>query len=161
MESPEAETRTERAFGLELAERDVVASAAAAFAGVLPQSEHAQQYTRIAEAAKGRHAIQAAAADAGRAMDPEHFGVIIRYARGALPASVVRQVASRRPGLEPTAIVPSGLSAVCTRIEEFIQVGFSKFVLVPAEEPADWARELEDVAQAALANFQALDARAG
>ena len=30
----------------------MVASAAAAFAGVLPQSEHAQQYTRIAEAAR-------------------------------------------------------------------------------------------------------------
>jgi hypothetical protein len=41
----------ERAFGLELAEREVVASAALAFARVLPHSERAEQYTRIAEAA--------------------------------------------------------------------------------------------------------------
>src|SRR5919199_1757703 len=71
------------------------------------------------EAAQGKAVVEEAAARAERAIDPEHFGAIIRYARGALPAGVVRQVASRRPGLEPTAIVPAGLGALCRRIDDF------------------------------------------
>jgi hypothetical protein len=39
-------------FVLELAEREVVASAALAFARFLPDSERARQYTRMAEAAR-------------------------------------------------------------------------------------------------------------
>ena len=109
------------------------------------------------EAAQGKSVVDEAAARAGRAIDPEHFGVIVRYARGTIPADL----AARRPGVDVSAIVPLGLAALRARIEAFIQVGFSKFVLVPAEEPADWGRELEEVAQAVLANFQALDARAG
>jgi hypothetical protein len=67
-----------------------------------------------------------------------------------MPEAVVRQIAARRPGLDPTAIVPVGLDAVCARLEAFVRVGFSKFVLVPAEEPEDWTAELEHVAQAVL-----------
>jgi hypothetical protein len=46
-----ASQAAEPTFGLELAEREVVASAATAFARVLPHSERAQQYLRIAETA--------------------------------------------------------------------------------------------------------------
>ena len=46
-----AEAEAYRPVGLELAERDVVASVATAFASLLPHSDRAQQYTRIAEAA--------------------------------------------------------------------------------------------------------------
>jgi hypothetical protein len=41
----------ERPFALELAERDVVANAATAFARVLPSPERQQQYVHLAEAA--------------------------------------------------------------------------------------------------------------
>ena len=102
------------------------------------------------EAASGKGLVEEAAAQAQREIDPEHFGVIVRYARGAIPASIARQVAARRPGLRPEAIVPSGLDALCARVEQFVRVGFSKFVLMPAEEPADWEAELEQVAEAVL-----------
>jgi hypothetical protein len=42
----------ERPFGLELAEREVVASAATAFARVLPTSDRQQQYVRLADTAR-------------------------------------------------------------------------------------------------------------
>jgi probable F420-dependent oxidoreductase len=102
------------------------------------------------EAASGKGLVEEAAAQAQREIDPEHFGVVVRYARGAIPASIARQVAARRPGLRPEAIVPSGLDALCARVEQFVRVGFSKFVLMPAEEPADWEAELEQVAEAVL-----------
>jgi probable F420-dependent oxidoreductase len=109
------------------------------------------------EAAQGKTVVEHAALQAERQIDPEHFGVIIRYARETIPVSL----ASRRRGVDLTAIIPLGLEALCRRIEEFIQVGFSKFVLVPAEEPNDWTSELEDLARAVLANFQTVDARTG
>ena len=103
-------------------------------------------FTTPSEAAQGKGIVEEAAARADREIDPEHFGVIIRYARRELPANL----ATRRPGVDVAAIVPLGLDAVCRRIEEFIQVGFSKFVLVPAEVPLDWPTELEEVADAVL-----------
>jgi probable F420-dependent oxidoreductase len=103
-------------------------------------------FTTPDEAAQGKLLVEEAAARAEREIDPEHFGVIIRYARREIPANL----ALRRPGVDLARIVPLGLPALCTRLEEFVQVGFSKFVLVPAEEPADWPTELQEVAQAAL-----------
>ena len=53
-----------------------------------------------------------------------------------------------RPDLDPAAIVPVGLDAVRTRLQELIAVGASKFVVVPVEEPSDWAGELTSVMDA-------------
>jgi probable F420-dependent oxidoreductase len=103
-------------------------------------------FTTPDEAAQGKVIVEEAAARAEREIDPEHFGVIIRYARRDIPANL----ASRRPGVDLARIVPLGLPALCRRIEDFIQVGFSKFVLVPAEEPPDWRAELDELAQAVL-----------
>ena len=102
------------------------------------------------EAADGRQAVEQAAARAERPIDPEHFGVIVRYARGAVPPGLARTIAARRPGIDPTELVPVGLPAACEHLERFIQVGVSKFVLVPAEEPADWASELAELGEAVL-----------
>ena len=103
-------------------------------------------FTTPEEAAQGKTVVEEAAARAEREIDPEHFGVIIRYARREIPANL----ATRRPGIDLARVVPLGLPAVCERIEQFIQVGFSKFVLVPSEEPEDWRTELEELASAVL-----------
>src|SRR5206468_2010946 len=75
------------------------------------------------EAAEGKRQVEDAAARAERHIDPEHFGVIIRYARVALPEAIGRALASRRPGVDPASIVPVGLPALCARIEDFVSVG--------------------------------------
>jgi probable F420-dependent oxidoreductase len=103
-------------------------------------------FTTPDEAAQGKQVVEDSAAQARRQIDPEHFGVIIRYARREIPANL----AVRRPGVDLASVVPLGLAALCERIEQFIQVGFSKFVLVPSEEPQDWSAELEDLASAVL-----------
>jgi probable F420-dependent oxidoreductase len=43
------------------------------------------------EAAEKRGRIEAAAAEAGRTIDPEHFGVNLTYSRGPLPGAAVEQ----------------------------------------------------------------------
>jgi hypothetical protein len=53
--------------------------------------------------------------------------------------------AGRRP---VTELVPVGFSALQDRIEAFVAVGFSKFVLRPAVPPRSWRATLEALAGA-------------
>jgi alkanesulfonate monooxygenase SsuD/methylene tetrahydromethanopterin reductase-like flavin-dependent oxidoreductase (luciferase family) len=102
------------------------------------------------EAAAGRAAIQAAAAEVGRQVDPEHFGISLSYARDAIPPSQAARIAKRRPGLEPASLIPVGLPAARQLLQRYIDVGFSKFVLRPAEPPSAWPDELESLADGVL-----------
>jgi probable F420-dependent oxidoreductase len=47
------------------------------------------------EAAEKRGRVEAAAAAAGRSLDPKHFGVNLTYSRGPLPVAVVEQLRRR------------------------------------------------------------------
>jgi probable F420-dependent oxidoreductase len=98
------------------------------------------------EAAEKRQRIEAAAAQAGRTIDPEHFGVNLTYSRGPLPVSVVEQLRRRRPDLDPADLVPQSRAALHARVDEWLGAGFSKFLLRPATPPTDWTVELEALA---------------
>jgi probable F420-dependent oxidoreductase len=102
------------------------------------------------EAAAGRTSIEETAADAGRRVDPEHFGAIVVYARAAVPDALARTLAARRPDRDPAALVPVGWAALRATLERFVAAGFSKFVLRPAAEPDSWTSELEDLAAQVL-----------
>jgi probable F420-dependent oxidoreductase len=102
------------------------------------------------EAGERRLAVEQAAAAAGRLIDPEHFGALVFYGRDAVPDRLVQLIAARRAGLDPTELVPLGWPNVRRAIERFIDAGFSKFVLVPVQEPADWADELVEAAAEVL-----------
>jgi alkanesulfonate monooxygenase SsuD/methylene tetrahydromethanopterin reductase-like flavin-dependent oxidoreductase (luciferase family) len=102
------------------------------------------------EAAAGRVRIEEVAAEAGRAIDNEHFGALIPYTHTEIPSRFVTAIARRRPGLDATSLVPVGLAGLRSHIEQFIAVGFSKFVLIPLGEPPDWKAELETVAEGVL-----------
>jgi probable F420-dependent oxidoreductase len=86
-----------------------------------------------AEALAGRHSIEAHAAAAGREIESEHFGVSLGYAVTTYSERQIAQVARRRPGMDPTALIPMGLDGLRQRLQKFIDVGFSKFVVRPAE----------------------------
>jgi probable F420-dependent oxidoreductase len=98
------------------------------------------------EAAEKRRRIEAAAAEAGRTIDPEHFGVNLTYSRGALPMPVVEQLRRRRPDLDPADLIPQSRTALHARVDEWLAVGFSKFLLRPVVPPTDWTAELETLA---------------
>ena len=91
-----------------------------------------------------------AAAEAGREIDPEHFGAIVVYARDEIPRELVDRIAARHPGVDPMSIVPIGLGAARQTLERFVEVGVSKFVVRPAVEPASWSDELEEIADRLL-----------
>ena len=98
------------------------------------------------EAIEKRQLIEAAAADAGRTIDPEHFGVNLTYSRGPLSPAAAKRLRRRRPDLDPTYVVPQSRAALHERIDEWIEAGFSKFLLRPAVSPSDWTAELETLA---------------
>ena len=99
---------------------------------------------------EGIPVVEAAAAEAGRAIDPEHYGALIAYAE-EVPDELVAFIAKRRPDLQdPHALIPKGLTGLRQRLEDMVEVGASKFVVVPLVEPADWTEELEALATEVL-----------
>jgi probable F420-dependent oxidoreductase len=84
------------------------------------------------EAASAREAIQAAAEEAGREVDPEHFGVSLAVAAGEISGDLVEAVRRRRPGVDPRALIPVGWAAARRLIEAYTEAGVSKFVIRPA-----------------------------
>jgi probable F420-dependent oxidoreductase len=94
------------------------------------------------QCAAARVVIDEAAAAAGRAIDPEHFGAMVLYTHDELPDAVARLVASRNPDADPGDLVARGWPAVRALCERYVAVGFSKLVLVPLAEPKDWDDEL-------------------
>jgi probable F420-dependent oxidoreductase len=99
---------------------------------------------------EGREQVVAAATDAGREIDPEHWGVLVPYAHGAVPDAVAQLVEQRLPGVDVRRVVAVGLDALRAQIQDYVSVGFSKLVAVPFEEPDDWDHELERLADAVL-----------
>jgi probable F420-dependent oxidoreductase len=98
------------------------------------------------EAAEKRRRIEAAAGEAGRTIDPEHFGVNLTYSRGPLPPGTVEQWRRRRPNLDLADLVPQSRAALLERVDEWLSIGFSKFILRPAAPPTNWTAELETLA---------------
>lgn len=103
-----------------------------------------------ADARTGWETVNEIASQHQRSIDPEHFGVLIPYATSRLPAHMVAGLAARRPDLDdPTVLVPAGWSQLADTIAGFIEVGASKFVIVPFEEPAGTDQWREHLGRAA------------
>jgi len=108
------------------------------------------------EAAEGRAAIEREAEQAGRKIDPEHFGVTLTYQDAGngddrIPGLLLAAIARRRPGVDPSLLIPRGLDGAVRRIEEFIAAGISKFVVRHSGPPgASPTANLEAMAAALL-----------
>jgi probable F420-dependent oxidoreductase len=108
-------------------------------------------FTTAVDAAQGREVVIAAAHDAGRDIDQEHWGALVAYSHGELPDAVAAALASRLPGVDPRRVIPVGHEGLRERLEEFLAVGFSKLVPVPlGAPPGSWDEELEKLAGAVL-----------
>jgi probable F420-dependent oxidoreductase len=86
------------------------------------------------EARAGREAIERAAAQAGRRIEPDHFGISLALAEGAdgeLSAEVVAAARRRRPGLDPGELIAAGWDQLHRRLDAYIDAGLTKFVIRP------------------------------
>jgi probable F420-dependent oxidoreductase len=105
-------------------------------------------FCTVDEVRDGWEIVTREAAAHGRTIDPEHLGVLITYSRSEVPERMRRFLARRRPEMAPEHVVPVGLDALRARLEAFIAVGASKFVVTPLDDPFDPERELPDVVDA-------------
>jgi probable F420-dependent oxidoreductase len=102
------------------------------------------------EVVAARVVIDEAAAAAGRTISPEHFGVSLAYAARPLEPRTLRALSAARKGVDPEQVVPVGIGGLRAMLERFIDVGFSKFVVRPLEQPDPWRTELELLARGVL-----------
>jgi hypothetical protein len=94
-----------------------------------------------------------AAAEAGREVDPDHFGISLPVAfDGGVPAALAESIAWRRPDVAPESLVADGWDGARRLISEYVAAGLSKFVVrnasafgspgSPGSFIAEFAREL-------------------
>jgi probable F420-dependent oxidoreductase len=111
-------------------------------------------FTTPADAAAGRAVIEQVAAEHDRSIEDDHFGVLIPYTLDDVPDVLLAQLARRRPDLDdPAELVPVGWDALTDTIKRFVDVGTTKFVVLPVNEPSDptaWDTHLTDAAEALL-----------
>ena len=107
------------------------------------------------DAARGREAIEATLREHDRTIDDDHYGALIPYADGEVPAALLAGLAKRRPDLaDPAELVPQGWDALLALIDRFVAVGTTKFVVLPIVEPRTpdaWVAHLEQAAPILLA----------
>lgn len=94
----------------------------------------------------GIAAVNQHAGEAGRAIDPEHYGVLLAYSDSPLPDRFLQAIKLRQPDKSPGDLVASTRQELRPKIEAFIETGASKFVVMPLGEPPDWEAEIEALA---------------
>jgi probable F420-dependent oxidoreductase len=108
-----------------------------------------------ADAAAGKEVVDRVAAEHGRAISPEHFGVSLAYAPDGFDVASLAStpLATRARGRPLEEIIPVGMAGLRAMIERFLEVGFSKFIVRPLGPPEDWRAEL-DVLAAEVGHLQ-------
>jgi len=84
------------------------------------------------EARRGREQIQQAAAEAGREIEPDHFGINLAVGDGELPRYLPAAVKRRRPDLEPTDLFAADWPQLHRQLDAYLAAGLTKFVIRPA-----------------------------
>src|SRR5581483_691064 len=96
-----------------------------------------------AQLGAGIDTIRAAAAEAGRSIDEDHYGATILAAprEEDVPPQVTSLAAT--PGVAREDYLTYGTAELRALIDRFLAAGASKFVVTPiADDPLPWLREL-------------------
>ncbi len=84
------------------------------------------------EARSGRTQIEVAAAEAGRTVEPDHYGINVAVSDTGLPDDVLAAIRRRRPDRDPTELIADGWPALHRMIDGYLDAGLTKFVIRPA-----------------------------
>jgi probable F420-dependent oxidoreductase len=99
---------------------------------------------------RGIPRIQEVAAEHGRAVDPEHFGALLPYVEDEIPDVVRAGILRRRPDVRTEDVVAIGHDGLRAMVEQHVEAGGSKFVVIPLVEPPSWDDHLGELAAALL-----------
>jgi probable F420-dependent oxidoreductase len=99
-----------------------------------------------ADVRAGLATIREVAEANGREIEDEHFGVLIPYANEPIDEEALGFLRKRRPDLKLDEMAARSVADLAPLIERFVEVGASKFVVVPFAPMADITAELEELA---------------
>ncbi|MEV6860227.1 TIGR03854 family LLM class F420-dependent oxidoreductase [Streptosporangium subroseum] len=99
------------------------------------------------EAAVARETIQGHAAEAGREIEPDHYGVSLAVAFGSIPDELSAAIRGRRPDADPADFVPVGWQACREQVERYVAAGITKFVIRPAGQTPETENFMEEFAR--------------
>jgi probable F420-dependent oxidoreductase len=85
------------------------------------------------EAGASVRVIAEAAAEAGREVERDHYGISLPVALNGIPAPLLASIGRRRPDADPAALVPRGWDGARRMIGQYVEAGLSKFVVRPVE----------------------------
>ena len=83
------------------------------------------------EARHARESIERAAAEAGRAIEPDHYGLSLAVGDGSLPGEVLAAIRARRPDADPTELVAADWPQLHRQLDGLVAAGLTKFVIRP------------------------------
>lgn len=106
-------------------------------------------FCTVDDVADGIKVVNEHAAEAGREIEDEHFGVLLPYSDGPVSERFAEAVKRRNPDRAVDDVIATKENIV-ERLEAFVEVGASKFVIVPTTEPSDWPAELAQMAELVL-----------
>lgn len=115
------------------------------------------------EFAAGAACIKRYAAEAGRAIDEDHYGMIVTTCvAGSIEEARARLgPAARRADIDPAAVSLLGTPADCVaQMQRYLDAGCSKFVLRPAGPPETILPQLEIIAREIAPSFDRTMAKA-
>ncbi|NKQ53842.1 TIGR03854 family LLM class F420-dependent oxidoreductase [Amycolatopsis sp. K13G38] len=81
------------------------------------------------DALRARETIEAAAAEAGREIEPDHYGLSVLLAEGGLTPDLIATARSRHPGADPAEIIATSWSELHRLLDGYLAAGLTKFVV--------------------------------
>jgi probable F420-dependent oxidoreductase len=97
-----------------------------------------------AEAGAGRKVIEEAAAQAGREVEADHYGISLPVATDGIPAELIASVWERRPDADPATLIAASWADARRMVGEYVDAGLTKFVIRPAGAVSSFGRFLDE-----------------
>lgn len=83
------------------------------------------------EAARAKAAIEASAAEAGREIEPDHYGISLTVAEAGVPPELAQAARTRRPDVDPPALLAGSWDDLHRLLDGYLEAGLTKFVVRP------------------------------
>jgi len=81
------------------------------------------------DARRGREAIEAAAAEAGREIEPDHYGVSLVLSDGGISPELADVARRRKPDNDPADLIAGGWPDLHRLLDGYLAAGLTKFVI--------------------------------
>lgn len=81
------------------------------------------------DARRGRVAIETAAAEAGRRIEPDHYGLSLLISDGGITPELAALARRRRPGADPADLIAGSWADLHRLLDGYIAAGLTKFVV--------------------------------